>query len=220
MTGSADGDAQRMMMVNRLHARHSMLVDEFRHVVADSSVLHLGAEDGRWCYTFASAGALQVVGIEASAELVRRFERYPDVGLRERIELRCASYLEEVEAEVAADRQYDVVALFDVLEEVADPARLIAAVSRLRPRLVIVDGEFVISDEPVIQLVSTPSHPDIRKLPSPAALAAMADAAGLEPQWLDWTRIPEDARIGLSDYYRVEGRKRASAILVPGRLSS
>lgn len=220
MSGFGDFESQRTMMVNRLHARHAMLVDEYRHVIADSSVLHLGAEDGRWCYTFASAGALQVVGVEASAELVRRFERYPDVGLRERIELRCAGYLEEVEAEVAANRRYDVVALFDVLEEVADPARLIAAVSRLKPRLVIVDGEFVISDEPVIRLVSTANHAGLRNLPSPSALEKMGQATGMELDWLDWTRIPEDGRIGLSDYYRTEGRKRASAILMPVARSS
>ena len=219
MSGFGDWESHRMMMVNRMHARHAMLVDEFRHVIADSSVLHLGAEDGRWCYTFASAGALQVVGVEASQELVRRFERYPDVGLRERIELRCAEYLEEVEAEVTAGRRYDVVALFDVLEAVADPARLVAQVARLAPRLIILDGEFVITEEPVIRLVAVQGHAGLRNLPSPAAVETMAAQAGFDLDWLDWTRIPDDGRIGLSDYYRTQDRKRASAILTP-RLNS
>ena len=51
-------DSEVNMMANRVQVRHAMLVDVFRHIIADATVMLLGAEDGRWCYTFAATGAL------------------------------------------------------------------------------------------------------------------------------------------------------------------
>ena len=113
------------------------------------------AGDGTWCYALAAAGALQVVGIESDAALVERFGRLPDVGLRERIDLRCADPVEEIRSEVRAGRQYDVIILFDLLEIVADLHDLFGLVRELDPRLVVVDGRFVDTEEPILWIDRT-----------------------------------------------------------------
>ncbi|MDQ7069642.1 MAG: class I SAM-dependent methyltransferase [Rhodobacterales bacterium] len=97
--------------VSRMHARHAMLIDAHRHVISNANVFQLGAGDGTWCFAFAAAGASQVIGIEEDAKLVERFSDYPDVGMRERIELRCAKPLKALVEEISVGRQYEVVAL-------------------------------------------------------------------------------------------------------------
>ena len=223
MSGSGEGpDNPAMMMVSRMHARHGVLLDAYRHVIADSTVLHLGAEDGRWCYAFASAGALQVVGVEKSAEQVSKFTRYPDIGLRERIDLRCADPMEELSAEVRAERRYDVVAMFDLLENVADLFLLFSYIRALGPRLVILDGVFLISEDPVLRIVSQPVPSGEgggplrpRAVPGPRALEIIAEALDFDLEWIDWTQVAEDGRIGLADYFATHGEKRASCTLIP-----
>ena len=207
------------MMANRMQARHAMLVDGFRHAIADAAVLLLGAEDGRWCYGFAAAGALQVVGVEPSADLVARFGRLPDVGLRERIDLRRAGVIEEMRSEAQADRSYDVIAFFDVLEGQADLLALLREAQALRPKLVIGDGLFAARDEAVLLLerVKRPvqGRVGLRAIPSRGAVALAAREAGFELDWIDWSMIEEEARLGLSDYFQSGPKCRASFVLTP-----
>lgn len=211
--------------VNRMHARHAMLVDAHRHVISDANVLQLGAGDGRWCFAFAAAGALQVVGIEEDAKLVERFSVYPDVGMRERIELRCANPIKELVAEIAAKRRYEVVALFDLLTDVADLYHLFDLIKQLNPHMIILDGLFVISDAPILELVSSDT-PDgaldgkrrPRAVPSHCALDIIADALEFELEWIDWNAVPEGGRSGVPDYYTTKGQKRASCTMVPRAL--
>ncbi|PYC46737.1 class I SAM-dependent methyltransferase [Litorivita pollutaquae] len=223
MSGIGNGPGNSaMMMVNRMHARHRLLLDAYRDVIVDSNVLHLGAEDGRWCYAFASAGAARVVGVEQNAEPVSKFSRHPDIGLRERIDLRCADPMKELAAEVQAERRYDVVAMFDLLENVADLFLLFSHIRALAPRLVILDGVFLISDDPVLRMVNHPVPSGEgegplrpRAVPGPRALQVIAEALDYELEWVDWTQVPENQRVGLSDYFVTDGQKRASCTMVP-----
>lgn len=216
--GFLDSDVN--MMANRIQARHAMLVDMFRHVIADATVMLLGAEDGRWCYTFAAAGALQVVGVERSQDLVDRFSRLPDVGLRERIEMRHANPVDELQEDVKAGRTYDVVALFDVLDNVQDLHEVLHHIASLKPRLVIVDGLFAVTDDPVfvIERHRGPVRGGAKRqrlIPSRGAIALAAEDAGFDLDWLEWSQIPEEARLGLSDYYQSGSQRRFSLTLMP-----
>jgi len=212
----ADGN---VMMANRAQARHAMLVDGFRHVIADSAVLLLGAGDGRWCYSFAAAGALRVVGVEPQAELVAQFGRQPDLGLRERIELRCADPVGEAVGEAAAERRHDVIALMDVLEGRADLDDLFRALAQLAPKLVIGDGLFAVTQEPVLLLDGArrpmPGHAGLRLVPSRGAIALLARRSGFDIDWIDWRAIAGEARSGISDYYQAGAQCRASFTVIP-----
>lgn len=217
-TSGSDDQNNIDMMANRMQIRHAMLVDAYRHVVSDSTVLLLGAENGRWCYAYAAAGALRVVGVERNADLVERFGRLPDVGLRERIELRCNDTLSELEEEARCTRQHDIVVLLDVLEGVSELHHLFGLVARLEPRMVLVDDLFANTEEPVLLMqngarkVGAPQSPH-RLLPSLGAVALAARESGFDLNWLDWSAIDPADRIGLSDYYQTGPRRRASCMM-------
>lgn len=211
--------------VNRVQARHALLVDAYRHAIADSTVMLVGAGagavdgDGAWCYALAAAGALQVVGIEPDAALVARFGRLPDVGLRERIDLRCADPIEEIRSEVRAARQYDVIILFDLLEGVADLYDLLGLIRELDPRLVVVDGRFVDSEEPILwidrtrEAVAGRARPAL--VPGRGAVAMVAYDTGFDLDWIDWSLLDPEVRLGLDDYYAKGAVLRASFTLTP-----
>src|SRR6056297_1099237 len=213
-------DSEVNLMANRVQARHAMLVDVFRHIIADSTVMLLGAEDGRWCYTFAAAGALQVVGVESSFDLVDRFSRLPDVGMRERIEMRYTTPVEELYKDAEAGRTYDVVVLFDVLENISDLYELLHHIAAVSPRMVVIDGLFAITEEAVLVIERHRGPvPDgvnqQRLIPSRGAITLAAEDTGFAVDWVDWRQIPEDSRQGLSDYYQSGAQKRLSLILTP-----
>ncbi|MCR9113160.1 MAG: class I SAM-dependent methyltransferase [Rhodobacteraceae bacterium] len=213
----ADGGCD--MIANRHQARHAMLVDSFRHVIADSTVLFLGAEDGRWCCDMAAAGALRVIGAEENADLVNAFLRLPGVGMRERIDMRVADPLMLLVDEVRAKAQHDVVVLFDVLEDEADLHAVLAQIAALSPLMVLGDGLFARTDVPLLRIekhrgpVSGRERP--RLIPSRGALSMAAEAAGFEVDWADWDMLPEHVRGGLSDYYQSGPMVRASFTLLP-----
>ncbi len=204
---------------NRAQARHALLVDGYRHAIADSTVMLIGADDGAWCYALAAAGALQVVGIETDATMVERFGRLPDVGLRERIDLRSADPVEEIRSEVRAGRQYDVIVLFDLLEKVADLHYLFELIRDLHPRLVVVDGRFVDTEDPVLwidrtrEAVAGRARPAL--VPGRGAVAMVAYDTGFDLDWIDWSVLDPEVRIGLEDYYVTGLGMRASFTLTP-----
>lgn len=208
---------------NRAQARHALLVDAYRHAIADSTVMLVGAGDGAWCYALAAAGALQVVGIEAEAALVERFGRLPDVGLRERIDLRCADPVEEIRSEVRAGRQYDVVILLDLLELVADLHDLFGLIRELDPRLVVVDGRFVDTEEPILwidrtrEAVAGRARPAL--VPGRGAVAMVAYDTGFDLDWIDWSQLDPEVRQGLEDSYIAGPGMRASFTLTPEHIA-
>lgn len=207
------------LAANRMQVRHAMLVDCFRHVVADSTVLLLGAGDGRWCHAYAAAGALRVIGVEPRRTEVARFGGLPEVGLRSRIEMRCADPQETLRSEAAAGERHDVIVLLDMLEGCADLPGLLGLVAGLRPRLVIVDGLFAVSEAPVLLMEHARrpvcGAPGLRLLPSRGAVALSARVAGFELDWLDWSTLEGQARLGLSDYFQSGAKCRASFTLIP-----
>ncbi|WP_417726372.1 class I SAM-dependent methyltransferase [Roseovarius sp.] len=216
--GRGMGD-DRTGTFNRAQARHAMLVDAYRHAIADSTVMLVGAEDGAWCYALAAAGALQVVGIETDANLVERFGRLPDIGLRERIDLRRADPMEEIRSEVAVGRQYDVIILFDVLQGITDLHDLFGLIRDLEPRLVVVDGCFVVSEDPILWIERTRDalagrvRPAL--IPGQGAVAMVAYDCGFDLDWIDWAVLDPEVRQGLDDYYAPGPKLRASFTLTP-----
>lgn len=203
---------------NRAQARHGMLVDCFRHVIADMSVLCLGAGDGAWCGELAKAGALQVVGVEAQASLIDKFHRVPMLGARERIEMRQADPVQFLQEQATAGARFDVVMMLDVLRDTAAIHQVFADLADLGPIMVLGDDLMARTDEPVLRLEARRGPMDSRAaphlIPSRGAITQSAKAAGFDVDWTDWTQVPEDMRSGLSDYYRTGPVGRASFTLV------
>lgn len=204
---------------SRHQARHAMILDCFRHMIADSTVLCLGAGEGQWCRDLAMAGALHVLGVEESPALVDAFKRSAGIGAAERIEMVTAMSHEKL-AELAEDgRQIDVVLGFDLFENTGDLAKIFTNLMQLRPRVVFSDGLITQAEDPVLRLqrVRTKAHvgAQMRLIPSPAAIEMVAKFTGFEVDWTDWEQIPEAARSGLGDYYRSGPVVRSSFTMIP-----
>lgn len=221
-TGTTEGsDAVEETLrqrANRRQARYGMMFDCFRHVITDSSVLYLGAGNGKWCADLAQAGALQVVGVEAQREMIDKFDDLPAIGARERVELRHAAPLDYLQTAADMGKRFELVVLMDVLRDVSDLHGIFADIATLRPRMVMGDGVVANSEEPVLRLeprratggTARPPH----MIPSRGAISQAATAAGFEVDWTDWTQLPPVLREGLSDYYRDGPVARASFTLI------
>ncbi|PKP71331.1 MAG: hypothetical protein CVT82_01745 [Alphaproteobacteria bacterium HGW-Alphaproteobacteria-4] len=226
--GAIEPYSEKPGPVRRLNQRHRVLIQPLAREIAGARVLDLAAHDGRWAYAFAGAGAASVVGIEGRAELIARFAKFPDARLRARVTLREGDIFEGMEAALAAGERYDVVGVLGILYHVMDHFRLFRLVRAFGPRLILVDGDFALAKNAMIQLMrESTSNPlnSIAQLagqdraligiPSAKAMEMMADALGFRCDWLDWSHVPEDQRGSLADYYRAQGKCRASCILRP-----
>lgn len=224
------GYQDRPTAVPRMNWRHQFLIADFAADISGAHVLDLGAHDGRWAYAFAGAGAAQVVGIEARADVVAGFAAYPDAGLRGRVTLRVDDIFDGLDKAIAAGETYDIVAVLGVFYHITDQVRLLRLIRALGPRLVIIDGEFAQRPKPVFVLetertdnpVNAPAqYPGQQKalvaIPSAAAMELMADALDYDLVWSDWDRVPPVARLGVQDYFRPQGqgKRRATCALRP-----
>lgn len=214
--------------IKRLNERHKMLIKPLVAELEGKRVLDLAAHDGRWAYAFAAAGAREVVGIEGRQELIDRFARFPRAHLRDKVVLKQGDIFDGMAAEHAAGERYDVVGVLGILYHVMDHFRLFQQVRRLQPKLVIVDSEFAVRPGPVIMLVRERTDNPLNAIPqiegqetaligipSFPAMEAMADVLGYSCEWLNWETVPEARRGPIGDYYRPEGKRRATCLLRP-----
>lgn len=214
--------------IRRLDQRHRLLIDPFKPQIEGARVLDLACHDGRWSYALAAAGAEEVVGVEARQKLIDRFDHFPETEFKSRIHLTCNDLFAELEARVAAKEQFEVIAIYGIFYHVMDHFRLLSLARRLLPDVIIIDSEFIVADNAMIQVlmeeVSNPlnavtdvpgrSH-TVVGVPSIRATEFMADALDHEVMWVDHTLILGDDRQGMHDYFR-DGRKvRHTCALTP-----
>lgn len=220
--------ADKADTVPRMNARHAFLIEPFKEEIKGARVFDIASHDGRWAYAFAGAGAREVVGVEARQSLIDTFDDYPDAELRSRVELRCNDLFKELESEVEKGETYDVVAVFGIFYHIMDHFRLLKLVQALKPKVIIVDSEFMDKNWPMIQMqrentgnvLNAASQIEGQKTaivgyPSFKALDEMADVLGYDAVWLDWFSVPEGERKGTWDYYRTNGKRRGTCALVP-----
>lgn len=225
LQGSPDEDYSKAVSLSleqshsRHQTRHAMILDCFRHLIADSTVLCLGAGDGQWCRDLAMAGALHVLGVEEKPALVEAFRRTAGIGTTERIEMVVAASHGKLAELAAAGRQMDVVLGFDLFENTGDLTTIFTQLMQLRPRIVLCDGLIARIDDPVLRLqwVRTKAQDgaQMRLIPSPSAIEMVAQLIGFEVDWTDWSQLPEAARSGLGDYYRSGPVVRSSFTMIP-----
>jgi len=214
--------------VARMNMRHRHLIDLFSEEIKGSRVFDIAAHDGRWSYAFAGAGAKQVVGVEARQHLIDSFADYPDAKLRDKVDLRCNDLFDEMDSEVKNGETYDVVAVFGIFYHIMDHFRLLKLATDLKPKLIILDSEFMDLPGPVIQMSREKTEKNLNAAPqiesqkvavvgypSFKAMELMADVLDHEIDWVDWNLLDENARLGVNDYYRKTGMRRGTCALWP-----
>ncbi|MDZ7711098.1 MAG: class I SAM-dependent methyltransferase [Roseovarius sp.] len=213
----------------RLTQRHKLLIAPFVEQIDGARVLDLAAHDGRWSYALAAAGASEVVGVEARRDLIERFDAFPETPFKGRVRLIANDIFAEMEAHLAAGERFDVVAVYGIFYHIMDHFRLLSLVRRLGPRLIIIDSEFIVIDNAMIQVlkeavdnplnavteVDGQSH-TVVGVPSLRATEFMAEALDLDLMWLDHGLILGKDRRGMRDYFR-DGRKVRHVCALTGR---
>ncbi|PWG15697.1 class I SAM-dependent methyltransferase [Salibaculum griseiflavum] len=210
----------------RLNKRRDVLIEPFLDEIKGATVLDLGAYDGRWSYAFAGAGAKKVVGIEGRAETAARLADYPDAKLRKTIDMRVGDLFDEIDKAVEAGETYDVIAVFGILYHIMDHLRLFISLRKLKPKLIIVDSEFVQRPGATIHLSREKTDKPLNALPQIAgqheavkgvmsfrALEVIAECLDLDLDWSDWDAL--DDRTGVPDYFRTKGARRATCVMRP-----
>jgi len=211
----------------RLDLRKRFVIDANIDEIRGKGVLDLASHDGRWAFAFAAAGASAVVGVEARQHLVETFRRSPNSAMRSKIKLHHSDLFAFLESEVHAKRQYDVVAALGIFYHIMDHYRLLRLIHKLRPGLVIVDGDFLAAnwayiglafEDPEMELNSTASNGEDKVpigIPSTRAMERMAECLGYSVQWADWNSVPEEERGPVGDYYRPGARRAMTCMLRP-----
>jgi 2-polyprenyl-3-methyl-5-hydroxy-6-metoxy-1,4-benzoquinol methylase len=214
--------------IQRMNKRHDALIAPFASEISGSRVLDLASHDGRWSYAFAGAGAASVVGIEGRQEMVEMFDDFPDEALKSKVELRFGDIYVELGAAITNGETYDVVAVFGILYHLMDHFRLFLLIRKLKPKLIIVDSEFMRRPASMMMLVSEltsnvlnaiPQYEGqeraIKAIPSFKAMWRMAKALDYSCDWVDWDARAKDDRRGVSDYYRETDMRRGTCMLRP-----
>lgn len=208
----------------RMNKRHKFLIEPFLEDIRGARVLDLASHDGRWPYAFAGAGARKVVGVEARAELVEQFRHYPNADLRRVVDLHVGDLYSFIDGEIEKGKKYDVVGVFGILYHLMDHFRLFQQLRQLKPKLVIVDSEFMLRPGPVIQLIRERTdnilnaaeqyegqEVAVKGVPSFVAMEVMADCLNYDIEWLDWDMLED--RVAVMDYFRPENMRRGTCAL-------
>lgn len=214
-------------MVTRMDRRHGRIVAPFHADLAGARVLDLAAHDGRWSFALAEHAA-QVIGVEARGDLIARFADFPAGPVRDRITLVQDDIYIDLDRRIAAQDSFDVVAMFGIYYHVMDHYGLLARVTRLRPKLVIIDSEFIIDKNPMIAMVrERTDNPlnaiaqvpgqivTLKGVPSIGAMARMAEVLGYDCDWVPWNALPAAERGTVNDYFREGRMQRRTCVLRP-----
>jgi 2-polyprenyl-3-methyl-5-hydroxy-6-metoxy-1,4-benzoquinol methylase len=217
----------RAGMVRRLNLRHRFLVQPFEHEIRGSRVLDLAAHDGRWAYAYAGAGAASVVGYEARQHLVDEFEQYPDKDFKKNVRLQVTDIFDALENLKRSNSIVDIIAVLGIFYHIMDHYRLLKLIHRLRPRLVIIDSEFMVATWPHIVLGFEDPAKDLNAYaangetkvpvgtPSRGALEKMAESLNYKVDWLNWETVGETERGLVQGYFRAGPRRRFTCTLRP-----
>lgn len=211
----------------RLNKRHRMVVEPYLKELRDARMLDLGAHDGRWSYAFAAAGAASVVGIEARGQLIEQFAAFPDDDAKARVHLVEGDIFAALEHFAAENWRFDVIAVLGLYYHIMDHFRLLQLIRAATPRLVLIDGEFMLARSPMIQLVREKTGKPmnaapqflgqkraVKGVPTFAAMEVMADALDYDLVWGDASLFANDTA-GVKDYFRKDRFRRAVCALRP-----
>ncbi|VAV99023.1 hypothetical protein MNBD_ALPHA07-781 [hydrothermal vent metagenome] len=207
----------------RLNNRHRLLIDPFMPQIKGARVLDLACHDGRWSYALAAAGADQVLGIEGRQDLINSFANFPDTAIKSRVTLRCDDIFIALEDLAARDETFNVVTVFGIFYHIMDHYRLLNLIHRLRPKIILIDSEFIMVENGLIQVLTEKTDNPLNAvavhknqthiavgIPTHRATELMAETLDYEVTWLQSGLILGENRDGMHDYFR-NGRKQRQA---------
>ncbi len=173
-------------------------------------------------------GAAEVIGIEARPELVARYRHFPETPYKARVDLRVGEVFEALESFVSEGEEFDVVALFGLFYHVMDHFRLLQLIRLAGARIVLIDSEFMLMNNPMIQLIFERTGSDLNApeqipgqeraligVPSVRAMNAMARALDFDIVWSDAGRRFRQGSQGRAGLF--PSRKEAPRGLLPDR---
>lgn len=215
--------------IERLNWRYAHIVEPLRAEISGARILDLGSHDGRWPLAYADAGAKEVIGIEGRASLVEKFGSYPGKN-KDRIDIRVGDFVTEMDKLIAEGETFDIVSCLGVYYHTTHHYRIMCQMAALRPRLIILDSEFLRTQEPVIRITKENPASDlntIQQFPgqdrtpigiaSMPALRVMVSSVGYSARKVEWA-VPERDRACIADYYdKFENRKRITLLLRPSQ---
>lgn len=211
---------------HRLNMRHEFCVSRMKPWFEGRRVLDLASHDGRWAYAYAAAGASEVVGVEGRLELVEEFAAFPDNPVKSRIRLFHDDVVTFMTWLVSIDERFDFIANLGFYYHTMEHYRVLSLARDLGAASMVVDSEFIMTDNPVIQIAHETTDKvsnaiatydgqvdNVIGVPSTGAMEQMADVLGYDTHWLDWDSLPEDRREGLGDYFRNHRKRRGTCRL-------
>ena len=118
--------------LDRLNARHAVLIHENRDLIRGASVLDLASHDGRFSFAALQSGAERVIGIEHDPRLVQKAEENLEhYGVaRGRYEFVAGDMFDRIR-EV---ERCDIVFCFGIFYHINDHMRLLTELAEYDPR--------------------------------------------------------------------------------------
>ena len=214
--------------IRRLNLRHRFIVEKNAAAIAGARILDLASHDGRWPYSFARAGAREIIGIEGRQSLVDEFEKYPSGPERDIIRLIVGDIAEQMEILVKAGESFDVVSCLGVYYHTMEHYRLMKLMTQLKPKLIIMDSEFALPGWPMMSFGLEATDEGRNAIPTVAgqkmAPVGQVSQVGLEMivqsldykvEWLDWNELGPKEQLIVPDYFRPKNRRRFTCNITP-----
>jgi hypothetical protein len=130
---------------------------------------------------------------------------------------------------LAEGKRFDVVSCLGVFYHTIQHYRILMQMAAFQPNVIVIDGDFDLSDRPMISVrledtgldrATIAQQADQAQAPigrmSRPALEMMVGTLGYGVEWHKWD-VPEEEREPVQDYFgRIPGRRRFSCFLRPG----
>jgi SAM-dependent methyltransferase len=209
----------------RMQLRRRFIIDAYEDEVEGARVLDLASHDGRWCHAWACAGADQVDGVEGRPELVRQFQKFPKPPCP--VDLQCGDIFEFLEEKARTGATYDVVGVLGIFYHITDHYRLLRLVSQLKPRLIVIDGEFATAPGAIVSFAEEDPSKDVNTtavtergkvpvgIPSVKVTELWAKCLDYSVEWANWHSVAEAQRGAVGDYFREGNKRRFTCALRP-----
>jgi predicted RNA methylase len=177
--------------LERLNARHQVLVHANADLLRGARVLDLASHDGRFSFAALEAGAAHVVGIELDHRLRdKALENFAHYGVSpDRYEF----VLGDIFDRIPTVEPFDVVFNFGILYHITDHMRLLSEIAAREPRAMIVDTHVSRLEGAVVEIRNAmgespaPLGSYIEGHPTRAALESMLSYFGWTFEYYDWT---------------------------------